>query len=279
MKRSIFLAACILAFAACNNQNSTPETPGGASGKSPVLRIEPVMTRATDTAFENGDAIGLTVSRASGDYAVNQKLSFNGLEFTSSLLWYPEGTDPATLKAYYPYAETVPVSFSVATDQSDGLSSSDFIAAVKEGVLPTANAVTMPFKHKLTCLTIAITNNAGYTLDAVTLKGIIPTAAIDEAFEATVDAGAEAADIKACRTGDDSFAVIVPPQTVAMTASVTAAGKEMSQRLQEATLAPGKRYSINIIVNQENIQIVLGGEIEDWIDGGELQPDNQPATV
>ena len=72
---------------------------------------------------------------------------------------------------------------------------------------------------------------------------------------------------------------IVPPQTVAMTAAVTAAGKEMSQRLQEATLAPGKKYSINMIVNPENIQIVLAGEIEDWTDGGELQPDNEPVAI
>ena len=279
MKRTLFLAACLLAVAACNKHNPVPQEPDGPATRGYTLRIEPVMTRATDTAFENGDAIGLTVTRASGDYATNQKLTYNGLEFSSSLLWYSEGTDAATLKAYYPYAETTPQRFTVATDQSTGLASSDLIAAVKEGVLPTANAVTMPFKHKLTRLTIAITNNAGYTLDAVTLKGLIPTAQLDGTFEATAATDVEVVDIKAFKVDEKTFTVIVPPQTVAMTAAVTAAGKEMSQRLQEATLAPGKKYSINMIVNPENIQIVLAGEIEDWTDGGELQPDNEPVAI
>ena len=279
MKRFLLLAACLLSLAACNKINPSSRVPEGSAGRDYTLRIEPVITRATDTAFENGDAIGLTVTRAAGDYATNQKLTYNGIEFSSSLLWYPEGTDPATLKAYYPYAETAPARFTVATDQSTGLAASDFIAAVKEGVLPTANAVTMPFQHKLTCLAVSITNNAGYTLEAVTLKGLIPTAQLDEAFTATAASDVEAADIKAFKVDEKTFAVIVPPQTVAMTAAVTAAGKEMSQRLQEATLAPGKKYTINMIVNQENIQIVLAGDIENWGDGGELLPDNNPTPV
>ena len=137
----------------------------------------------------------------------------------------------------------------------------------------------MPFKHKLSRLAVAITNNAGYTLDAVTLKGIIPTATLDEEFNATANLQAEAADITAFKAGDAEFVAIVPPQTVAITAAVTAAGKEMTQRLQEATLAAGKKYTINVIVNEEDIQIVLSGDIEDWTDGGELLPDNGPVTV
>ncbi len=87
MKRTLFLAACLLAVAACNKHNPVPQEPDGPATRGYTLRIEPVMTRATDTAFENGDAIGLTVTRASGDYATNQKLTYNGLEFSSSLLW------------------------------------------------------------------------------------------------------------------------------------------------------------------------------------------------
>lgn len=283
MKRIIVIATCLLALAACNRTNPdiTPKPGDETVANNYTLKIAPVITKATETSFENGDAIGLTVTKASGAYATNAKLTYNGIEFSSSLLWYPEGTDAATLTAYYPYASTVPTSFSVAADQSNGTASSDLIAAVKEGVLPTANAVTMPFKHKLSRLDIEVTNNAGYTLDGISLKGINPTATLDEAFNATAQAAtsADGVDIQAFKSGETSFTAIVPPQTVVINVAVTAAGKEMTQKLQEAELAAGKKYTINVIVNQEDIAIVLSGDIEDWVDGGELLPDNEVEPV
>ena len=283
MKKTIALAACLIALAACNKMPD-PGNPGGRPGGDAqgAIRIVPVMTKATETSFENGDAIGVTVTRTSGVYADNQKLTYDGIEFSSSLLWYPEGTDPATIAAYYPYASAVPKSFSVALDQSNGVASSDFIAAIKENVLPTANTVTVPFKHKLSIIAVNITNNAGYTLDKLVFKGAVPTADLSADFTATASANAAPADITACKANETTFVVILPPQTAALTAVVTASGKEMAQKLAEASLAPGKKYSVNMIVNQSSIEIKLGGEIEDWSDGGELPPDNsgsQPAGV
>ena len=284
MKKFFAIATGLLILAACSKepQSQVTPTPGTAPEFTPTaIRIAPVMTKVTETAFENGDAIGLTVTRgadgavAPSAWASNKKLTFNGLEFTSDLLWYPEGTDEATLAAYYPYiAEGVPATFTVATDQADGIQDSDFIAAVKTGVLPTANAVTMPFKHKLSRLVVAITNNAGYTIEGLTLKGIIPTAALAEDFTATVSPDDQPADITAFKVDETTYTAIVPPQTVAITAEVSAAGKALSQKLAESTLAAGKKYTINVIVNQEDIEIVLSGDIEDWTDGGALQPDN-----
>lgn len=284
MKKFFAIATGLLMIAACAKepQSQVTPTPGTAPEFTPTaIRIAPVMTKVTETAFENGDAIGLTVTRgaagaeAPSAWASNKKLTFNGLEFSSDLLWYPEGTDEATLAAYYPYiAEGVPATFTVAIDQADGIQDSDLIAAVKSGVLPTANAVTMPFKHKLSRLVVAITNNAGYTIEGLTLKGIIPTAALAEDFTATASPDDQPADITAFRVDDETFTAIVPPQTVAITAEVSAAGKALSQKLAESTLAAGKKYTINVIVNQEDIEIVLSGDIEDWTDGGSLQPDN-----
>ena len=69
------------------------------------IRVEPVITRATETDFENGDAIGLTVSRESGVYATNEKLVFDGTSFGGSLVWYAEGADVASLSAYSPWRQ------------------------------------------------------------------------------------------------------------------------------------------------------------------------------
>ena len=273
MKRLIVLTLGLLALAACNKRGQEPVKPDYD------LRIEPVITKVDATNFESGDAIGLTVTRASGAYATNQKMTYDGSTFNGGLKWYEEGADEATLAAYYPYAETVPTSFTVAADQSAGTSSSDFLAATKTGVLPTANAVAMVFQHKLSRLVIKVTNNAGYTIDAMTLKGAIPTAVIASDFTATVDDKAAAADIKAYPAEATTLYAILPPQTVALVVTVNAAGKEMTQRLAEATLVAGKQYTINMIVNPADIQVVLSGDIENWGDGGEIPADDSTPPV
>ena len=274
MKKTILFAACLLALAACNKM------PSPSQGVPQAVRIEPVMTRATDTAFENGDAIGLTITKAAGAYATNQKMTYNGLEFTADLQWYPEASDPSSLAAYYPYASEVPTTFSVKTDQSGGISSSDFIAAVKNDVLPTANAVTMPFQHKLVKLVVNLSNQAGYSLDNLVLKGLIPTADIAADFSATA-AQVDAVDITAYKVDETTFAVIVPAQTAVITVALSASGKDLQQKLAEATLVAGKKYNINVVVNEESLDVIISGAIEDWGDGGEIPADNgeTPAEV
>ncbi|MBQ3440670.1 MAG: fimbrillin family protein [Bacteroidales bacterium] len=266
MKKALILAgAAVLALVSCNkNPESQPVDYSQFN-----VRIEPVITRATETNFENGDQIGLTILRAAGAYAENARLTYDGAAFSGDLKWYEEGTEASTLKAYYPYASTFPTSFTVAADQSAGTASSDFVSAVKEEVLPTANEVAMVFKHRLSRLVVTAQNNSGMPIESVVFKGIIPTATIADDLTATVSASAEAIDIKAFADGDKYYA-IVPGQKVALEVVVTAGGKALSQKLTEATLEAGKQYSVSIIVNKDEIKVVLAGEIENWGDGGEI---------
>ena len=63
MKRKMLLAGvAFLALAACNKTPKTEPQPVDFSQYQ--LRVEPVITRVTETNFENGDAIGLSVVRA-----------------------------------------------------------------------------------------------------------------------------------------------------------------------------------------------------------------------
>lgn len=268
MKKALILAgAAVLALAACNKNPQTDPQPVDFSRYG--IRVEPVITRATETNFENGDQIGLTITRAAGAYAENAQLSYDGTAFSGSLNWYEEGADESTLKAYYPYAPAFPTTFTVAEDQSAGTASSDFISAVKEGVLPSANAVAMVFKHQLSRLVVTAKNNSGSDIESVVFQGVIPTATIAADLTAAVDASAEAIDIKAFADGEKYYA-IVPGQKVALKVAVTAGGRELTQQLSEVTLEPGKQYSVSVIVNKEEIKVVLAGEIENWNDGGEI---------
>lgn len=251
----------------CNKEPLQP-TPG--SDVAFAVRIDPVITRVTETNFETGDAIGLTVSRESGAWAENEKLVYDGSVFTGTLNWYSEGADEAALVAYHPYCTTIPTSFSVATDQTSGTSSSDFVTASKSAVRPSADAVLMTFSHKLTRVVVNVTNNAGYAIDGIALGGSIPTAVLAADFSATVDETASAADIALFKASDTQYQAVVVPQTAVFVAKVTAAGTEMSQNLASATLIAGKQYTINLIVNPTDIKVVLSGEVTNWEDGGEI---------
>lgn len=263
-KTFILMAAGLLALAACNKTDNP-------SKETPAIRITPVLTKAGETSFDSGDAIGVTITRTSGVYAANQKMVYSGSEFSSDLYWYAEGTDGATISAYYPYSATVPTSFSVQEDQSAGTSASDFIAGTKTGVLPSAYAVTLPFRHQLTRLVLKVTNNAEGEPVSISLGGGRLTALVGADYSATVDETAAAGTVKAYKQDASTYVVILPPQKVALTASVeTAGGNILAQNLQETDLVAGKQYSINMIVNPKDLVVAFAGEIEDWENGGEI---------
>ena len=201
-------------------------------------------------------------------------MTYDGTAFSGDLNWYDEGAEESTLKAYYPYnaTEALPTRFTVQSDQSKGTAASDFVSAVKENVLPSANAVSMVFKHRLSRLVVTVKNNSGAAIEAVQFQEIIPVANIDADLTAKVDENAKWQTITAFADGDKYYA-IVPGQKVAPIVVVTAGGKELTQQLAEATLEPGKQYSISIVVNKEEIKVVLAGEIENWTDGGEITGD------
>ena len=270
MKKAFWMAAAaLLALAACN-KNSKPDTPP-VDFSQYKLRVEPVITRVTETNFESGDAIGLSVAKPSGDYAANVKLTYDGTAFSGDLNWYEEGEVTSTLKAYYPYkeGEALPTSFTVQHDQSKGTAASDFVSAVKENVLPSANAVPVVFKHRLSRLVTTVKNNTGADIESIVFEEFVPQAHIAADLTAKVVDGAKWQPLTPFFK-DDKYYLIVPAQTVKPVVKVTAGGKTLTEQLTEVSLEPGKQYSLSMVVNKEEIKVVLAGEIENWNDGGEI---------
>ena len=71
MKKVLIFLAFAAALAACEkNQVPTWTNPDQQAvtpdGQTYDVRILPVMTKVTDTAFENGDAIGVSIARTAG---------------------------------------------------------------------------------------------------------------------------------------------------------------------------------------------------------------------
>lgn len=271
MKKVMLLLVGMAVLASCNK--TAPAWPDSdQAGKTAYsFRILPVMTKVADTAFEEGDAVGVTITREAGAYATNEKLVYDGSEFAGTLMWYAEGADGATVKAYYPYAEAVPSSFTVQSDQRTGTSASDLVAGVKTGVLPSASPVVIPFRHQLTKIILKVTNNADGEPASISLSGARLTASLDADFVATVDESAAEGAVKAYKKDASTYLLILPPQKVALTASVeTAGGQVLAQNLAETDLLAGKQYTIKMVVNPKDLAVAFAGDIEDWEEGGEI---------
>ena len=270
MKKMMILAgAALLALVACNKTPNTEPQPVDFSQYK--LKVEPVITRVTETNFENGDAIGLAVVRTGGAYAANEKLTYDGTAFSGSLNWYDNGDEACTLKAYYPYkeGEGLPTMFSVQQDQTKGTAASDFVSAVKENVLPSANAVSVVFKHQLSRVVTTVKNLSGADIEDIVFEEFVPVATIGADLTAKATDGAKWQPMKPFFK-EDKYYLIVPAQTVKPVVKVTVGGKTLTQELTEVSLEPGKEYSLSMVVKKEEIKVVLAGEIENWNDGGEI---------
>jgi uncharacterized protein (TIGR02145 family) len=243
---------------------------------STKVTVEPIITKATDVNFESGDAIGLSIVKGTEAYATNVKMTYDGTVFSGNLNWYAEGTDTSVFKAYYPYvSEAVPTTFTVAADQTAGVTSSDFMAATKSKVYPSANAIAMLFKHKLTKIVITAKNESGANITGMVLQNSITKANISATdFSASVDATAAAQDIACQKVNDTTYQAIIVPQTVALKLAVNIPGKTLSQKLVSLELKDGGQYSVTVRVLSDNLVVKASGDIENWTNNGNIDPDN-----
>jgi len=269
MKRYMTIALAVLALAACRKNVEPEMTPG-------KVQIEPIITKATEVNFENGDRIGLTMAKVNDteNHADNALLTYNGEVFSGNIEWYSDAYSESDIHAYYPYDPAgTPETFSVETDQTSGIGASDLMAASKKGVLPTYNAVSMVFKHQMTKIVIKIDNQSGKKISEVLIKNSIPAAKVDIAnLSTTVDATAAPADIKAYPVAaGSSYTAIIVPQTAALKLAVVLESSTITQPMASMNLKSGGQYTIDVRIIEDGMTITASGEIENWTDEGEIE--------
>lgn len=268
------LAACsgLLSLTGCEkaNQDTTETT-------SSLVKISPTLTRATDTSFEEGDRIGVSISKSGETYAENVMMEFSQSVFSGDLEWYEDTETASEIYAYYPYSESgVPATFTVAADQSKGTSPSDFIIGSIKDAKPSEDAIAMTFRHVLNKVVVEITNDTDANITSVILKGSKTTADVNvNAASVTVSASSETADITAYEAvANERYYAILVPQTVSMVLEInTSDSKTYSQDLEEITLGQGGERTVTARISEEQgLQVKVAGEIEDWTDEGEIGP-------
>ena len=206
----------------------------GTSGSSPVcfyLSPEP-STRATDTEFEKGDAIGVFAAarddesvpaqlRPSGNFADNKKYIFDSEKFV------PDGESnsifitsyPIDYYAYYPYATVdnpLEFTFHVAADQ-ESLTESDLMYA-RNTDGSGKNNIPLTFIHKLSKVVVPYSREnvggaAGTAVVNDAYTGCIMNLSTGEIRTLFDDGQQDIVMFKDGNAADVSFSAIFPEQT------------------------------------------------------------------
>lgn len=295
MKKFLTMAAiAAMVFTACSKEEGSVDAGGSRVRITPTIAnpsltpkavAEKSTTRATDTDFELGDKIGLKVTMTADgkDFVTNKLMTFDGADFTTEgFLWYEDINTTSTLFAYYPWqeGENIPVEFSVKADQSgDNYTASDLITAVKSGVKPTLSATQMTFKHKTSRIVIDVTNESGFDITNIIVKGAVGTGVIDSTTgNFTAKADAEPFDVTANTATANKvyYALLVPQNGVRLEVTVTTAdGKKRTQTLGTTDLKSGENRRMDCNVQPADIQVKFSGPIMGWENGNDLLPDGE----
>lgn len=269
----------LLAAASCQKKDNDPvKTPVQAKEIRFTANIYQ-FTKATDTAFENGDEIGVNIFNPDV-YLYNAKFTYTDGQLKSATAheWYEEDVE-ATITAVYPcndtlegYAQTQ--SFTVNADQSTkvGYGTSDLMFAVTKSK-PTKSSVNLPFKHALSKIVVTVDNQLGEDIANVWFTDVLGTVTYDpkDPFEMTT-AGSKGT-IKAYKNNEGAWQLIVAPQTEASPklAITTASGKQYTFVLSEnVTFTSGKVSTATVTVSTESIYTSFTPEISDWVADNEL---------
>ncbi len=267
-----FIAAAAL-FAGCTKDDTGKDVQAGA--KKLNLKATVSETRATATAFEQGDKLGLFLTNLKDGAAAyaNEQLTVgaDGALKGASELTYPVKTKTVSIAAYYPYAEGVAAATSVPVslpeDQtSANLSEIDLMGAYVADMEPTNEVVNLEFSHLLSKVVIEVVagDNATEVEVADAKANLVASLAGNVDVTTGAVSGAEAAkEVKGAT-------VIVLPQTITgVMAKVVSSYGTFDIQAPEGglSLEAGKVSTVTVKVNvKEQTGFYVATRIKAWED-------------
>ena len=276
--RTLFtIAAAGIIAMACGKEPATQPTPEKLSIKLSASLYQ--FTKATDTAFEDGDKISVNIFNPEC-YLYNAQFTYTGGQLTSATPyeWYEDTEVEATVTAMYPASETMEgfaatQSFMVYADQSTkvGYAASDLLLATAKAY-PTAEAVNLPFKHALSKIVVNVDNQLKEEIADVWFTDVLGAVSFSTADHSDLAATGTAGTIKAYKSGENTWQLIVAPQTASpKLALTTVSGKQYTFVLsEEVTFTTGKVSTATVSVSPESIYTAFTPEISDWVADNDL---------
>ncbi len=285
-KFCLALAAFFLVLACDKTQPApepqpTPDPTPAVQEQIPIRISLSSFTKATDSAYESGDAVGLYVVNegaslaASGNQADNVAFTFDGSQWKSATtLYWKDNTTKASFYCYYPHsgspADIKALPFSVKQNQSaqSDYKASELLWGCKKDVAPTSNAVEISTNHRMSNLLVYILPGNGYTAESlaqeeikVRINNLKPAATLN-LESGVVTATGNAADITPYKEGDH-FRALIPPQSLQNQTliSITVGSYSFSFK-ENITLKSNTQHKVNLTVNKVSEGISIG--IGDW---------------
>ena len=231
--------------------------------------------KATDTAFEKGDKVG--VSATAPVSVQNVALTWNGTGFepATPIYW---GADQAkdqkvTFTAYYPYSSAGSSSIQVNADQSTHAlyTASDFMVA-QVASAPADGAVNLVFDHALSQLLLVVDNQTEETIKEVYVGGVKGRASYSGS---AITPTGEEGTIKACPVEynrKSAWVLVIVPQTANPTLMITTeSGKQYTYKTDAPVVfSSSKRRVAQVVINEESVATDFTGEVNNWTDDNDV---------
>lgn len=298
MKNKPFLAIAFAILAACSSCGndgpsvpSTPSEPDKPNVQIPI-NIGTTISRATETAFENGDQMGLFVVnrnadgsavplKPSGNYVDNMLYTYVTSWNPASALYWKDAETHADFYMYYPYTATMTsveaMPWSVKTDQSamSDYKASELLIGKTLDVAPSENAVNISAKHIMAQIVISLAAGKGFTAASLANANIkvkinnVKTQAIANIASGMVTATGSNGYVIPLKEGEEYKSLVVP-QTLGNgnLITVTVDGTEFSlpKDPKLVALEQGHRYQITVTLSKTSSG--MNADIVGWKDDG-----------
>ena len=271
MKKVLFIAlSAALTLVACQKQDTVRSAQPGEVRFT--TNIQTYTVKATDTAFENNDKVGIFAGAPISKNNVEAVVSGTSLLPVTPIKWVEGNNSVVKFFAYYPYdaAATASYNFAVQSNQSalDFYKKSDLMLASASSA-PVETAVALPFSHVLSKVVIGLTNNVPETtVTKVEFEGVALSATVNLETGVLSGLATELGTITANPVSATSYQLITMPQTASPKIRVTLSnGKAYLYELASAfTFKAGKKATAALTLNpqQEAGSVEFTLEVNDW---------------
>lgn len=289
MKRVLYLTGILLPVLLAGGCRRSETTPQSVMDEIilPVrfnVAMNAFQTKATDTALEDGDVLGIFAGDPIGAKNVRGVVTSGTLTPDTPIKWLADQKVSTSFQVYAPFdafATSTSLSFAVKADQTAyaDYAASDLIAGSATAAPQTMVSLTL--KHMLSKVVLNVTcEDATDAVQSVTLGETVLNATVDLASR-TVTLGSNKGSIKAGKAvaanGGTGYVAILIPQSVRLPLTVTTTSGKTAEFVLDAVreFVSGASYTANIVVPKtaeptqgEAVVFTLG--IQDWTDGGSL---------
>ena len=282
--------AVVAAMVSCSeNIENTPTIP--ETEKLPINISTTIFTRATDSAYEAGDKVGIfvvnepNVLKASGNHIDNMGFTYSTTWTPDTPIYWLDKTTKADFYCYYPYAEGVSTTshtFATKANQSQlaDYKASEFLWAKTVGVEPTEESVNITTKHTFSNAVIILKPGDGFTeatlaaaTKSVKICGVKTSATIDLSTGVATATG-NATEVTPYLDGAQYRALIVP-QTTTEGALVVITVDGVDYTLTRAmTFKANKQHKFNVTLNKVSNGVnvgIAGWETDEEDYGGDAE--------